>query len=132
MKKITIVFLGVCVVVATGCHLVGIQGNRHIKTDERSVSSFANIDVRGAFTIEWQNGAPALRITTDENLLPYIDNHISSDTLRLRTHEQIWPTHGIKVVIASPTCAGAKLSGAVKLIANQIAGPKFAVESTGA
>ncbi len=76
--------------------------------------------------------SPALRITTDENLLPYIDNHISGDTLRLRTHEQIWPTHGIKVVISSPTRAGAKLSGAVKLTATQIAGPKFAFQSTGA
>ena len=85
MKKITIVFLGVCVVVATGCHLVGIQGNRHIKTDERLVSSFANIDVRGAFTIEWQSGTPALRITTDENLLGYIDSNVSGDTLHLHT-----------------------------------------------
>jgi len=80
MKKITIVFLGACVVLATGCHLVGIRGNGHIKTDERSVSSFANIDVRGAFTIEWQSGAPSLRITTDENLLGYIDSNVSGDT----------------------------------------------------
>jgi len=50
----------------------------------------------------------------------------------LRTHEQIWPTHGIKVVISSPTRAGARISGAVKLTANQISGPKFALESTGA
>jgi len=132
MKKITLVFLAVCIVLVAGCRWVGIRGNGNIKTDERMISAFANIDASGAFTIEWQNGAPTLRITTDENLLPYIDNHISGDTLRLRTHEQIWPTHGIKVVIASPTRAGAKLSGAVKLIANQIAGPKFAVESTGA
>ncbi len=132
MKKITLVFLAVCIVLVAGCRWVGIRGNGNIKTDERMISAFANVDASGAFTIEWQSGAPALRITTDENLLPYIDNHISGDTLRLRTHEQIWPTHGIKVVIASPTRAGAKLSGAVKLIANQIAGPKFAVESTGA
>ncbi|PYJ78039.1 MAG: hypothetical protein DME69_09360 [Verrucomicrobia bacterium] len=132
MKKITLVFLAVCIVLVAGCRWVGIRGNGNIKTDERMISAFANIDASGAFTIEWQNGAPTLRITTDENLLPYIDNHISGDTLRLRTHEQIWPTHGIKVVIASPTRAGAKLSGAVKLIANQIAGPKFAVGSTGA
>ena len=132
MKKITLVFLAVCIVLVAGCRWVGIRGNGNIKTDERMISAFANVDASGAFTIEWQSGAPALRITTDENLLPYIDNHISGDTLRLRTHEQIWPTHGIKVVISSPTRAGAKLSGAVKLIANQIAGPKFAVESTGA
>ncbi len=132
MKKLTIVFLAACVVLAAGCRWVGIRGNGHIKTDDRTISAFANIDAGGAFQIEWKSGAPALSITTDENLLPYIDNHISGDTLRLRTHEQIWPTHGIKVVISSPSRAGAKLSGAVKLTATQIAGPKFALESTGA
>src|SRR2546427_7598142 len=132
MKKITIVFLAACVVLAAGCRWVGIRGNGHIKTDQRTISSFANIAASGAFQIEWKSGAPALSITTDENLLPYIDNQISGETLHLHTREQIWPTHGIKVVISSPTRAGAKLSGAVKLIANQIAGPKFAVGSTGA
>ena len=132
MKKITIVFLWVCVALATGCHLVGIQGNRHIKTDERSVSSFANIDVRGAFTIEWQSGTPALRITTDENLLGYIDSNVSGDTLHSRTREQLRPTHGVKVFISSPTRTGARISGAVKLVAKQLTGSRFALESRGA
>ena len=132
MKKITIVFLAACVVLAVGCHWVGIHGNGHIKTDERPVSAFANIDVRGAFTIEWQSGTPSLRITTDENLLPNIDSNVSGDTLHLRTREQIRPTHGIRVVISSPTRAGARISGAVKLDAKQLSGPRFALESRGA
>jgi hypothetical protein len=132
MKKITIVFLAACVVLAVGCHWVGIHGNGHIKTDERSVSAFANIDVRGAFTIEWQSGTPRLRITTDENLLPYIGSNVSGDTLHLPTREQIRPTHGIRVVISSPTRAGARISGAVKLDAKQLSGPRFALESRGA
>jgi len=132
MKKITIVFLAACIVLVAGCHLVGIRGNGHIKTDERPVSAFANIDVRGAFTIEWQSGTPSLRITTDENLLPNIDSNVSGDTIHLRTREQIRPTHGIRVVISSPTRAGARISGAVKLDAKQLSGPRFALESRGA
>jgi len=132
MKKTAVVFLAACVVLATGCRWVGVRGNGNIKTEERTIDAFANIRTSGAFEIKWQNGAPALRITTDENLLPYIENHISGDTLRLRTRERIWPTHGIKVVISSPTRAGARISGAVKLTAHQMSGPKFAFESTGA
>jgi hypothetical protein len=132
MNRTTIAVFAALIFVAAGCRWVGIRGNGHIKTDERTISAFANIDASGAFQIEWKSGAPALSITTDENLLPYIENHISGDTLRLRTHEQIWPTHGIKVVISSPTRAGARISGAVKLTAKQISGPKFALESTGA
>jgi Putative auto-transporter adhesin, head GIN domain len=132
MKKITIVLLAVSVILIAGCHLPGIRGNGHIKTDERQVGSFANIDAGGAFEIEWQSGTPSVRITTDENLLPYIENNVSGDTLHLRTREHVWPTHGIKVVISSPTRAGAKLRGAVKLTANKLSGPAFAVESKGA
>jgi hypothetical protein len=132
MKKTTIVFIAACVVLIAGCHWVGIRGNGNIKTDERTIGAFANIHASGAFTIEWRNGAPALSISTDENLLPYIENHISGDTLRLRTREDVWPTHGIKVVISSPTRGSAKISGAVRLTANQMSGSKFAFESTGA
>jgi hypothetical protein len=131
MKKITILFFA-CMVLVAGCRWVGIRGNGNIKTDERTISAFADIDAGGAFQIEWQNGAPALRITTDENLLPYIENNVSGDTLRLRTREQIWPTQGVKVLISSPTRNGARISGAVKLTANQLSGPKFVFEATGA
>lgn len=132
MKKITIVLLAVSVILIAGCHLPGIRGNGHIKTEERQVGGFANIDAGGAFEIEWPSGTPSVRITTDENLLPYIENNVSGDTLHLRTREHVWPTHGIKVVISSPTRAGAKLRGAVKLTANKLSGAAFAVESKGA
>jgi hypothetical protein len=132
MKKIIFVFLAACVVLASGCRWVGVRGNGDIKTDDRTISAFTEIDAGGAFEIEWQSGSPALRITTDENLLSYVKSDVSGDTLRLRTHEQIWPTHGIKVVISSPTRAGARIRGAVKLTAKQLSGTKFALEASGA
>jgi hypothetical protein len=132
MKKITIVFLTVCVALVSGCRWVGIRGNGHIKTEDRIISAFTEIDTGGAFEIEWQSGSPALRITTDENLLSYVESDVSGDTLHLRTHDQIWPTHGIKVVISSPTRAAARIRGAVKLTAKQLTGPKFALDTSGA
>jgi len=132
MKKITIVFLAACIALVVGCHWVGVRGNGNIKTDQRTISAFANIDASGAFIIQWQNGAPALSITTDENLFSYIDSDVSGDTLHLHTRDQIWPTHGIKVGISSPRRSGAKISGAVRLTATQLAGPEFAFQSTGA
>jgi Putative auto-transporter adhesin, head GIN domain len=73
-----------------------------------------------------------LRITTDDNLLPHIESDVSGDTLRLRTRDHVWPTHGIKVVISSPTRTGGKIRGAVKLTVKQLSGPTFALESKGA
>jgi len=132
MRKILIVLLVGCVVVVSGCHLPGVRGNGHIKSEERQVGAFANLDAGGAFEIEWESGSPALRITTDENLLPYIENNVSDDTLRLRTRDHIWPTHGIKIVISSPTRTGGRIRGAIKLTVKQLSGPTFALESKGA
>src|SRR5262245_57583090 len=131
MRKILTVLLASVVLVA-GCHLPGIRGNGHIKTEERPIAAFANLDVGGAFEIEWQNGSPALRITTDANLLPYIEDNVSDDTLHLRTRDHVWPTHGIKIVISSPTRTGGRIRGAVKLTVKQLSGPTFALESKGA
>jgi len=132
MKNVIFTSLAACLVLVSGCRWPGIQGNGKIRTDQRPVGAFANIDVRGAFEIEWQNGAPSLQITTDENLLPYIDSGVSGDTLRLRTREQIRPSHSIKVVMSSPTRTGAKISGAVKMAVKQLNGPRFAMECSGA
>jgi len=132
MRKILIVLLAACVVVVVGCHLPGVRGNGQIKTEERQVGGFANLDAGGTFEIEWESGPPALRIATDENLLPYIQNNVSGDTLRLRTRQHVWPTHGVKVVISSPMRTGGRIRGAVKLTVKQLSGPTFALEAKGA
>jgi hypothetical protein len=132
MKKIIFVCLAVCVVLTAGCRWAGIRGNGRIKTQDRTIGAFTEIDAGGAFEIEWQNGSPALSITTDENLLSHVDSDVSGDTLYLRTHDHIWPTHGIKVIISSPTGAAARIRGAVKLTVKQINGPAFALEASGA
>src|SRR5262245_61070997 len=132
MSKILNVWLAGCVILASGCHLPGIRGNGRIKTEERQIAAFANLDAGGNFEIEWQSGPPVVRITTDENLLSYIENDVSDDTLRLRTRENVWPTRGIKVFISSPTRTGGKFRGAVKLTAKQLSGPSFALQSKGA
>lgn len=126
------ILLAAFAVVAFGCRLPGIHGNGHIKTEERQIGAFANIDAGGLFEIDWQHGSPALQLTTDENLLSYIETKISGDTLTLRTRENVWPTHGIKVIISSPARAGARIRGALKLTAKQLSGATFAVESKGA
>src|SRR6516162_3267367 len=132
MRKIRISLFAGFVVLVAGCHLPGIRGNGQIKTEARPLTAFSNLDASGAFEIEWQNGPPALRITTDENLLRHIESDVSGDTLRLRTRDHLWPTHGIKVVISSPTRTGSKMRGAVKLTVKQLSGPTFALESKGA
>ncbi len=132
MKKLTIIFLAVCVVLAVGCRWVGIRGNGHIVTDQRTIEDFSEIYSRGPFEIEWRAGSPAVSITTDENLLPQIETRKIDNYLELHTREQLRPTHHIKVLASSSQRIGAKLSGAGDLTVPALAGGKFAVQSSGA
>jgi hypothetical protein len=132
MNKITIALLAGLIFSTAGCRWGGIMGNGHIVTDTRSVSDFSEIQADGGFQIEWRSGPPSLSITTDENLLRYIDHQNIDHRLRLHSRGNLWPTHGVKVAISSPTRSGAKLTGAARLTANQLSGHSFAIESTGA
>lgn len=133
MNKISISALAVALMFLNACGLtLGIRGNGRVVSDQKNVEDFSEVQAGGAFDIDWRNGPPSLRITTDENLLEYIDTDVSNNRLRLRTRERLRPTHGIKVIVTSATRKGAKLSGAVDLIASQLSGPKFYFKSTGA
>jgi hypothetical protein len=132
MNRITISVLATFIILVTGCEWLGVRGNGRITTDQRTVSAFSEVEAEGMFEIEWRSGAPALSITTDENLLPYIENHNIDNRLRIHSRDRIRPTHGVKIVVSSPTRSAAKLTGATRLTANQLSGAKFAVESTGA
>jgi hypothetical protein len=132
MNRITISVLTTFILLITGCDWLGVRGNGHVTTDQRTVTAFSEIEAEGAFEIEWRSGAPALSITTDENLLQYIDNREIDHCLRLRSRDHIRPTRGVKIVVSSATRSAARLTGATRLTANQLSGAKFAVESTGA
>jgi len=132
MKKISVVFFVVCALLAVGCRWMGIRGNGHIITDQRTIEDFSEIYSRGALDLEWRAGSPALSITTDENLLPEIETRTVGNRLELSTREQLRPTHRIKVVASSTQRTGAKLSGAGDLTVPGLAGGKFAVQSSGA
>jgi len=131
MKNLRIALLPGLVLLA-GCHVGGIMGNGHVITDTRPVTDFSEIEADGGFQIEWRNGPPSLAITTDENLLQYITTGNEDHRLRLHSRGNMWSSHGVKVAISSPNRAGAKLTVAAKLTANQLSGRSFAVESTGA
>ena len=130
MKNLSLTAL-VCALLVTGCGF-GIRGNGHITTDQRTVGDFNEIEAGGQFDIDWRSGPPSLSITTDQNLLQYIDSQVTDNRLRLRSSGHIWPTRGVKVIISTPTRNGARLRGAVELTAKQLSGPKFYFQSTGA
>jgi len=133
MKNCLVPLSAAVALVLVSCDWEGIRGNGHIVTDQRAVDDFAELHTNGgAFDIEWRSGAPALTITTDENLLRYIEARKFDNHLELRTRRRIHSRHGIKVLISSSTRSGAKLSGASELKVPGLTGDKFALQSSGA
>jgi hypothetical protein len=110
----------------------GISGNGHVTTENRPVADFTTVEAHGAFDIEWSTGGPALAITTDQNLLQYIESSVTGHKLVLRTRESLRPTHGNKVRITSSKLTSAGITGAVRLSANHLTGDNFFLDATGA
>jgi hypothetical protein len=115
-----------------GCHLSGIKGNGHLVTESRPVQEFTSVEAEGAFDIEWVPGPASCTIRTDENLLRHVETSMSGKKLMLEWHGQLRPTHGMKVKLSSSSLTGARLTGAVRLSANRLAGKGFYLEGTGA
>ncbi len=130
MKRLAILTLAIGALCS--CNWLGIRGNGHIITDQRSVTDFTELKASGGFIIEWRSGAPSVSIQTDDNLLQYIDVGVSDSKLQIRTRERLHPTRHIVVTITSQQLNGADLRGAVDLAAHHLAGPKFYVRAAGA
>src|SRR5205807_2128535 len=85
-----------------------------------------------AFRVEWHSGAPSASITVDENLLQYVEMEVRDKVLHVRTTRSVRPTHSIRLALTSNALEGASFSGASRLDAHQLSGPKFYLETTGA
>ena len=131
-NKLYIVALALLVLISAGCDWRGVRGNGTIKTEQRLVGPFTRIEAGGFYDIQWQPGPPSFSLTTDENLLSHIETRMNGSVLKIETHGQIAPTHGVTVVITSPSLTGAELSGALKLKATQLSGDRFALDTSGA
>ena len=134
MKRTTIILLPLlcmCLVFSC-CRWLGVRGNGKIKTEQREISDFSELQAGGAFEIDWRSGPPSITLTTDENLLPYVESEVRDNQLRLHLRERVLPTKGLKVTISSSNRTGSKLTGASELIAHQLTGDSYALQTTGA
>lgn len=131
-NKPSLALLALLILFSAGCDWRGIRGNGTIKTEQRPVSPYTRIDAGGFYDIQWQPGSPSLSITTDENLLSNIETSVSGNVLKIETHGQIAPTHGVTVILTGPSLSGAELSGALKMEAIHLSGDRFTLETSGA
>ena len=106
-----------------------VHGNGNIKTEERTVSSFKNLEVSSSFNVYLTQGdLKPVKIEGDENLMQYIEVLQEGDRLiiRNRTGYNLEGSGDLSLHISAPVFNSISLSGAGNIKSeNKIAGPKI-------
>ncbi|MDQ6655200.1 MAG: DUF2807 domain-containing protein [Verrucomicrobiota bacterium] len=132
LKLATLAALAVLMLLLSSCHWAGIRGNGHVVTENRNVPPFTELQADGAYDVTWTTGAPAVSITTDQNLLEHIQVRSENGKLTIDWGKPLRGTHGIKIKIASPVLSRIQLNGAVRFTGANFSGPELYLEANGA
>ncbi|HWK02697.1 MAG TPA: head GIN domain-containing protein [Puia sp.] len=127
MRKTLWIVLALPVILGSCRHFLGkrVRGNGEIRTEERSVNNFKNVDVSGAAKVYVSQGSPAtVKIEGDANLLQYIEVTQEGDNISVRERPgfNLVPTGDLNVYVTAPVFHKIAASGACDIIGqNKIA-----------
>jgi Putative auto-transporter adhesin, head GIN domain len=96
-----------------------IRGDGNIRSEDRSVGSFKNVDVSGVAKVYVSQGDQhSVKVEADENLLPYIEVAQEGDRIIVRERPgfNLKPTGDINVYVTSPIYNKIEASGACDII----------------
>lgn len=121
MRKHLWIMLALPVILGSCRHFLGkrVRGNGNIRTEERSVSNFKNVDVSGAAKVYVSQGnQPSVKIEGDDNLLQYIEVNQEGDkvTVRERPGFNLMPTGDLHVYVTAPVFHNISAAGACDIL----------------
>ncbi|HEY4111708.1 head GIN domain-containing protein [Puia sp.] len=96
-----------------------IHGNGNVRTEDRQVNDFKNVEVGGAAKVLVSQGDhPSVKIEGDENLLPYMEVSQEGDRIFIREKKgyHLLPTHDMRVYVTAPVYNSIQASGACDII----------------
>jgi len=127
MRNICFLFLAATIVLAS-CRFLGrrIEGNGVIKTEERSVGSFKEVEANGNIKlIVIQGDLKPVKLEGDENILPYIEVLQEGERIKIQPKHGInlSPSGDLTVYVTSPSFRSIEVSGSSDIIGqNKISG----------
>lgn len=113
---------------STGSDQKTVNGNGTSATEKRTIDNFTSIDASGDFTVIYKKATtPSVSVTTDENLLPYIETISDGTTLIVHAKPGYNPqasskTKNIIVRVSSPNVSDLSQNGSGLLSADTISG----------
>jgi predicted small secreted protein len=114
MKQILIAILALITVLFTSCGTT-IKGDGNVIKKEYEVDQFENIKISGGYeVILRQDSKSEIVISTDENLIEYIDVYVEDNKLIIESENWL-DANELKVYITSKSFKNIDLNGAVEL-----------------
>ncbi len=118
---------------ACSCVFWGIRGNGKLRTETRKITYFTKLDVSGAYRLNIRYDKDiSLKITAEENLLPYIKTHIEGEWLKIYNTKNLSPRKEIVIDISANEITELISSGANNVKINDINTDDFVVSVSGA
>ncbi len=116
MKKLVILFIGICAVSLSGCNKKSVVGNGKVIFQNRDLKDYSSLSVNGAYTVYVKKGSvSSFVIEADENLLPFIKTEISGNNLKVYNSKNILRSKELKLIITNPQLNSCDFSGAIEL-----------------
>lgn len=99
----------------SSCNKSCEKGSGKPGTEDRKVAAFTKIITNGNFKVVLKQGAAALKVTTDDNLLKLVETEVSGDELRIKTDGNICNAGPVTIEITNPDYQAVKSSGVIDL-----------------
>lgn len=102
-----------------------IEGNQHVINETRSTPDFTEVIVSGDFEVYLStSNVIDVEVEAEENLLPYIETEVKSNTLHIgvREHRNLENNFPMKIYISAPEYSGINLSGSGSITTDSISG----------
>ncbi len=138
MKKLFLL-LAPALLILGSCRFMGkrVRGNGNIKTEERTVSAFKNVEVNGAVNLTIVQGAlKPVQLECDDNILPLIEVRQDGDRITIRTKDgyNIDPSADLNVTVTAPVYNHIESNGAsdIKSTAKIVNPEKMEIGASGA
>ncbi|HLZ88670.1 MAG TPA: head GIN domain-containing protein [Puia sp.] len=96
-----------------------VHGNGNIRTEDRPVNDFKNVEVGGAAKVMVSQGDhSSVKLEGDENLLQYMEVTQEGDKIYIREKRgfHLLPTHDLRVYVTAPVFNSIDASGACDIL----------------
>ncbi len=139
-KIILTTLLVACVIIVAICASLNaltisrLKGNGEISTKTMTLSNFSAISINGNIDLSLTQKTPInMTVTTDSNILPYIEARNINQNLiiGLKDNIDIHLAQPIQIVINTPALQGINLNGKTVLHASQLATSSLTVNASG-